>query len=352
MNWHHFEFRDPWFLMLALLGPVVYRILSERSSAKLTYSTLHGLDQLSPGLRVRLAHTPAVIMAGAVVAMAVAMAGPRTGDDQTRVRKEGIAIAMVVDRSGSMQARDMVKNDLSVDRLKAVKAIFKQFVLGHRVDEPWSSAAIDGRGDDVIGLVAFARYADGLCPLTLDHGNLVNILDDLQIVSDPAEDGTALGEGLALAVERLRGHPAKSKVAILLTDGVNNVGDISPQQAAELASVHGVKVYAIGVGTEGVAHIPVVHPLTGQRVLQPIRVEIDEKSLEAIAQKTGGRYFRATDAKGLVQIYRQIDQLERTQITELRYLTYNQWYSVFVWSALAMIGCSGLLTESFFRRLP
>ncbi len=352
MNWHGLEFRDPWFLLVALLAPVVYHLLTGAASTAVTYSTLAFLDRLSVTIRARLAPIPAVLIAGAVVAMALALAGPRTGDDQTRIRREGIAIVMVVDRSGSMQARDMVKGDMNVDRLEAVKAIFKQFVLGDDADQKWVDVATVGRPDDVIGLIGFARYADGLCPLTLDHGNLVNILDDLGIVRDRVEDGTALGEGLALAVERLRGHQAKSKVVILLTDGVNNAGDIAPEQAAELASAHGVKVYAIGVGTDGIAHVPVRHPLTGQQVLQPIRVEVDEDTLKAIAHQTAGRYFRATDAQALAEIYRQIDQLERTQITEHRYLEYRQWYGPFVWSALAMIGSGSLLAGSFFRRLP
>lgn len=352
MSWHNFEFRDPWFLAVALLAPWVYHLLAGRQRAGVVFSTLTILDGLGRSTRARFAHTPAFFMAAGVVAMAMALAGPRTADDQTRVRRDGIAIVMAVDRSGSMQARDMVNNDVSVDRLEVVKAIFKEFVLGDDADDTWGSADTAGRPDDVIGIVAFARYADGLCPLTLDHGNVVSILDDIQIVSDNAEDGTALGEGLALGVERLRGHQARSKVVILLTDGVNNAGEISPQQAAQLAQAHGVKVYAIGVGTQGVAHIPVTHPLTGQRVLQPVRVEIDEETLKAIAQKTQGRYFRATDAHALADIYSQIDRLERTQITELRYLDYHQWYAPFVWSALVLLACGSLLAGTFFRKLP
>jgi len=348
----NFEFRDPWFLFAGLLAPVIYYLLAYRSSATVIFSSLTHLDRLPRTVRARFANLPAVLIAGAIVAIAVALAGPRTGDDQTRIRREGIAIMMVVDRSGSMQARDMVQGDLSVDRLQAIRAIFKQFVLGENSREKWGHAQTAGRGDDVIGLVAFARWADGLCPLTMDHGNLVSILEDLEIVSDRSEDGTALGEGLALAVERLHGHRTKSKVVILLTDGVNNTGDISPQQAAQLASSEGVKVYAIGVGTEGMAYMPVVHPLTGQQILKPVRVEIDEQTLKEISQKTGGRYFRATDAEGLAKIYEQIDRLERTEVSELRYMAYHEWYTLFAWMGLGCLGGGGVLAGCLFRRLP
>ncbi len=346
------EFRDPWLLWLVLLAPLAYFLLTSSRQAAVSYSTLTLLDRAPSSLRARLATIPSLLLALAVAAMAVAMAGPRNPIDETRVRREGIAIVMVVDRSGSMRARDMVKNNTSLDRLEVVKKIFKQFVVGDREESLWSRGVGNGRTDDVIGLVAFARYADSLCPLTLDHGNLLNIVNDLEIVKERGEDGTALGEGLALAVERLRQHTAKSKVAILLTDGVNNAGNITPIQAAELASAHDVKVYAVGTGTRGLAPVPVTDPFTGRVFLQPARVEIDEGTLKEIAGKTGGRYFRATDAQGLAEIYKEIDRLERTEITEVRYLQYQERYGPLVWTALMMMGGSGLLAGSVFRRLP
>lgn len=346
------EFRDPWLLWLVLLAPLAYFLLTRSRQAAVSYSTLTLLEQTPSSLRARLANIPSLLLALAVAAMAVAMAGPRKPIDETRVRRAGIAIVMVVDRSGSMRARDMVKDNNSLDRLEVVKKIFKQFVVGDREESPWSTGFGNGRTDDVIGLVAFARYADSLCPLTLDHGNLLNIVNDLEIVKERGEDGTALGEGLALAVERLRQHTAKSKVAILLTDGVNNAGNITPIQAAELASAHDVKVYAVGTGTRGLAPVPVTDPFTGREFLRPARVEIDEATLKEIARKTGGRYFRATDAQGLAEIYKEIDRLERTEITEVRYLQYQERYGPLVWTALMMMGGSGLLAGSVFRRLP
>jgi Ca-activated chloride channel family protein len=170
-------------------------------------------------------------------------------------------------------------------------------------------------------------------------------------VTDRREDGTAVGEGLALAVERLRSQDAKSKVAILLTDGVNNAGDIDPLQAADLAAQHGIKVYAIGAGTTGYAPVP-VQGMGGRVVLQRAYVEIDEKTLAAVAERSGGRYFHATDAEGLAEVVEEIDRLERSEITEVRYLEYEQHYAAFVSAALVLVGTSALLSGTLLRRLP
>ena len=202
----------------------------------------------------------------------------------------------------------------------------------------------------MIGLVAFARYADSLAPLTLDHDNLAAILDDVQIVSERKEDGTAIGEGLALAVERLRHSEAKSRVAILLSDGVSNAGDISPSQAAELAASHGIKVYTIGAGRTGYAPFPV--EFAGRTILRQAFVELDERTLQSIAQRTGGRYFRAEDADALRQVYDEIDSLERSKIVEIRYMQYEEHYAAFALAGLSLIALSTLGRQSVFRRLP
>ncbi len=336
------ELRDPLFLLAALLAPLVYW-LAARLPGAVTYSSLEIVDRAPRSLRARLSVLPALGLALATALLALALAGPRSGDATTKVSREGIAIVMVVDRSGSMQARDFVEGDVSVDRLQAVKQVFRDFVLG--------SDAVSGRPNDLMGLVAFARYADGLCPLTLDHGNLLAILDQVEIVSERSEDGTAIGEGLALAVERLRRHPAKSKLAILLTDGVNNAGDVDPLQAAELARSFGIKVYTIGAGRTGYAPIPVAG--AGGRVrLQRAYVEIDEDTRRAIADKTQGRDFHATNAEGLAQGVSEIDALERSEITEIRYLQYSAHYAGFVGAALALIGLSSLAGSTLLRRLP
>ena len=202
-----------------------------------------------------------------------------------------------------------------------------------------------------MGLVTFARFADGVCPLTLDHGNLIAILDQIEIASTREEDGTAIGEGLALAVERLRGQEVASKVAILLTDGVNNAGVIDPLHAADLAAEYDIRVYVIGAGSTGIAPIP-VQTRTGATVLRAARVEIDEHTLRAIAERSGGRYFHATDAAGLAQVVAEIDRLERSEVMEVRYLQYRHHYAGFVGAGLLLIAGSGLLSRTWLRRLP
>jgi Ca-activated chloride channel family protein len=337
-----FELRNPLFLIAGLVAPVIYA-LANRLPASVTYSSLNLADAAPRSPRVRLSALPALMLALAAVCLAIAMAGPRTGDATNKTRREGIAIMLVVDRSGSMDARDFVEGDYSVSRLDAVKDALREFVLGG------DSGA--GRPDDLIGVVAFGTYADGIAPLTLDHGNLMAIVEDLEIARERTESATAIGEGLALAVERLRTHPARSKVIVLLTDGVNNAGEIEPLQAAELAASLGIKVYTVGAGSTGIAPMP-ARALDGRTVLRPSRVEIDETTLARLAERTGGRYFNAKSAEGLIETYAEIDQLERTEITEVRYLQYREHYSTFVLAALVLITLAVLAASTVLRRLP
>lgn len=343
-----FEFRDPAFLLLGLLAPVVLWF-ALRSPSTLRYSSLSIPDQGGRSWRARLSKLPSVLIAFAFGFLVVALAGPRTPDAETKVSREGIAIMMVIDHSGSMQARDLVQDDYSVDRLSVVKDVFKEFVLGESDD---GTRVGNGRPDDAIGLISFAGFADSLCPLTLDHGNLTTISSDLEIVTRRDEDGTAIGDGLALAVERLRRSKAKSKIAILLTDGVNNSGDVDPEQAADVASAIGVKVYCIGAGTQGRAPFPSANPFTGREELTMMEVELDEETLQLIAGKTGGKYFRATDREALAGVYAEIDQLERTKVTEFRYLQYHEHFASFVLIGLALLGIATVIGSTVLRTLP
>ena len=336
------EFRDPLFLLAGLLAPLIY-LLARADRGAVIYSSLEVLDRAPVSSRARLASAPALLLATAGLFLAVALAGPRTGDATTEVVQEGIAIGLVVDRSGSMDARDFVDGDTGVSRLHAVKQIVREFVLG--------GGKLAGRPTDLLGLVAFAGYADAACPLTLDHLNLIAILDQLEINADRREAGTAIGEGIALAVERLRRHPAKSKVIILLTDGVNNAGSIEPLQAAELAAQHDIRVYTIGAGRHGLAPVPV--RIDADRVrLQRMRVELDEQTLRRIAERTDGRYFHADSALALETVYAEIDRLERSEISEVRYLQYTEHYQAWTLAALACIGFAGLSSGTVLRRLP
>lgn len=344
------EFRDPWFLLLLPLAALVYW-LANRSRSSLTFSSLSLVTHTPRSFRLWLAKLPAVLFAVATLVLIIGLARPRTPERETRVSRDGIAIMMVVDLSSSMNARDLVVEDRSINRLDVVKQVFLKFVLGSGETTVFGGQASRGRPDDLIGLVTFAGYADSVCPLTLDHGNLANIVRDLEIVSVQSEDGTAVGDGLGLAVERLRRSKAKSHVAILLTDGVNNAGIIPPLRAAELAAETNVKVYCIGAGTTGLAPMPAID-LFGRQTLLPQPVEIDEDTLKQIAEKTGGKYFRAENSEALAEVYQEIDRLEKTEVTELRYLRYTEHFANFVAAGLGLLALAATLGASLFRRLP
>lgn len=341
--WDKLELQEPWFLLVALVALPVFW-LALRPPGRVVFSSFKLLPQRSASWRTRLAWLPAALLALASVSMAIALAGPRMQEGENRIRRKGISIMMVVDVSGSMLALDLSTTDKERTRLEAIQDVFVRFVSGGK--------GLPGRPDDSIGIVSFARYADTRCPLTLNHASLLTIARDLEIVMDPNEDGTAIGDGLGMAVERLRDAKTESKVAIVLTDGVNNAGTESPLSAAELAKTQGVKVYTIGAGTNGVAPVRVTNPMTGNTMLQPMPVEIDEETLKAIAARTGGQYFRATDAVALEEVYQQIDGLERTEISEQRLADYKEYYRHALAAAL-ILACLGWLGQAtVFRRLP
>jgi Ca-activated chloride channel homolog len=326
------EWTHPWaFLLLVLAVPAW--LLVARAPGRVLYSSLRVLPGHAHTWRTVLSWIPDACYAGAIVLLVIALAGPRRGEKDARIRREGIAIVMTVDSSSSMAALDLSEGDQERTRLDAVKQVFEEFV--------------GGRPDDAIGLVSFARYADTRSPLTLDHGNLVVASRMLELTPPrTADDGTAIGDGLALAVERLAASPAKSKVVILLTDGEDNASQVTPDEAAEMARLAGVKVYAIGAGTNGTA------PMRIGRELIQVPVRIDEDLMKAIADATGGRYFRADNADALRTIYGEIDQLERTEIEETRFYQYTELYDRFVALALVTLLFGLFLRATLFRRLP
>jgi Ca-activated chloride channel homolog len=345
------ELAQPWFLLAALLAlPALW--WSTRGAGRVVFSSLRALPAGGHTWRTRFAWLPDGLITLAVVAFAIALAGPRKGDRSARVHREGIAIVMAVDVSGSMRAQDLADAanaaqcdwpaDRDPTRLGAVKRVFQQFVLGGK--------GLDGRPDDAIGLVAFAHYADTRSPLTLDHGNLVTAARQLTF-AEGDDDGTAIGAGLELAVQRVIEFKAHSKVVVLLTDGESNVHDIDEDTAIDDAVKAGVKVYTIGAGTTGVAPICAQTGFGGKGLVQ-MPVSIDESMLRKIADKTNGQYFRATDAKSLHRIYQQIDHLERTKIEEERFLEYHQYYTWFVAAALGLIALGLGLRGTVLRRLP
>jgi Ca-activated chloride channel family protein len=310
------------------------------------FSSVAALPSGAASWRVRLAWLPDVMFGLAIVAMVVAAAGPRTGDRNTRVRRDGIAIMMAVDRSSSMMALDLSDHDRKreLTRLDAVKETFEDFVLG--------DGNLPGRPDDAIGLVAFAAHADTRSPLTLDHDNLITAARQVELVrpGQEGEDGTSIGAGLALSVERLRQSPVPSKVIVLLTDGKQTVFDIDVDKAIEEAEAAKIRVYTVGAGTNGVAPVRVDRGFGLELVQVP--VEIDEDLLRRIAARTGGEYFRATDAGALRKIYQRIDALERTKIEEVKFLRYRLHYRPFLLAALGLIALAALLRSTVLRRLP
>lgn len=343
-------FYSPWYLLLLLIVPLLaWRLFAPRRRSAVRFSSLRIAQQMTPTLRQRLTWLPGALTLGAVVFMILGAARPREGREQTVANSEGIAIEMVVDRSGSMQALDFKIEGEPVDRLTAIKKVAGEFVGG---DE---KGGLDGRFNDLVGLVTFAGYADSQTPPTLDHSFLVSQLNQARFVTDRSEDGTAIGDAISLAVEKLNAlddrqkQKVKSKVIILLTDGENNAGELEPIPAAELAATMGIKVYTIGVGTQGEAPVPVTDPF-GRRRMQWMQVTIDEDTLTKVAEVTGGKYFRATDTDSLANIYAEIDKLEKTDVEAKHFVDYRelavQSYSgVFYFPPLLMIAFALLVAR-------
>ncbi len=317
-----FPFASPWALVLLIFVPFAVwrrRLLGERAAVR--FSSLETVRQVRPGWRPRLLALLPWLRGLILTLLVVAMARPQEGRKQAIVDREGIAIQMVIDRSGSMQALDFQLDRGPVNRLDAVKEVATRFVTGGK--------GLTGRFDDLVGLVTFARFADSLCPLTLDHAYLVGRLKQTEIVVERGEDGTAIGDAIGLAIEKLNAlkrdarRKIKSRVIILLTDGENNSGDLSPEQASELAAQLEIRIYTIGVGTKGLAPVPVTD-VWGRTVIRQVPVSIDETTLKEVARATSGKYFRATDTRSLEQIYREIDRLEKSQIRDQPMLDYRE----------------------------
>jgi Ca-activated chloride channel family protein len=358
-------FYSPWYLLLLLLLPLIgWRLWSSTRMFSVPFSSTYFAMGLRRTWRQRLAWLPAALTLCAIAVTIVASARPREGREQTVVDSEGIAIEMVVDLSGSMQALDFQIEGRHVDRLTAIKNVARRFVQG---DDPTQKKnKLAGRTSDLVGLITFARYADAILPPTLDHAFVMDQLNHQQIVSRRSDDGTAIGDAISLAVEKLnrldskKQEKVKSKVMILLTDGENNAGDFDPVQAAELAKTMGIKIYTIGVGTRRSAPVPVGNPFTGRQEIQWVDVDIDEGTLQKIAHATGGKYFRATDTETLDAIYREIDQLEKTKVESRHFVDYRElaiqsihadgWnVTPLVLVALGLLAARLVLTNILFR---
>jgi Ca-activated chloride channel family protein len=329
---------DPLALALLALLPLLWR-WARRPTPALSYSSVELFRGIGSGAKVRLRRALPLLRVAAFALLVAALARPQLGDETSIQRSEGIDIMLAVDVSSSMLAEDFTLESGPANRLQAVKEVVRQFV--------------GDRAGDRVGLVLFAARPYLQSPLTLDHGWLMANLDRAEV--GMIEDGTAVGSALATAVNGLEGSEgedrAEGKVVILLTDGQNNAGRVTPEAAAEAAATLGYRVYTIGAGTRGIARYPRVDFLGNKRYV-PMQVDIDEKTLRLIAQETGGRYFRATDTESLRNIYGEIDQLEKTEHEGMIYLDYHELYPWLAIPALLLLGVEALLAETWLRVLP
>jgi Ca-activated chloride channel family protein len=325
-------FAYPWVLYFLLIIPLMiawYILRGMKVQTSVKYSSLNIFKDVPLTLRERLRHLPFAVRLIATGLLIIALARPQSFTSGENVVTEGIDIAIVLDISGSMLAEDLKPN-----RIEAAKNITDDF--------------IQGRTSDRIGLVIFSREAFTQCPLTIDYNVLRNLL--LDIKTGMIADGTAIGNGIANGVNRLKDSDAKSRIIILLTDGVNNAGEIDPVSAAEIAKAFGIRIYTIGVGTRGEAPYPVQTPF-GIRY-QMVPVDIDEEMLQKISDLTDGQYFRATNNRALQEIYNKIDQLEKTKIEITSYKNASEKYYSWLWGGLILLLVELGLSGTILRKLP
>jgi Ca-activated chloride channel family protein len=325
-------FAYPWILYFLFIIPLMavwYWVKGKKTEPTLNYSSLRVFKELKPTLRERFKYLPVFLRILAVALLIIALARPQNFQSGENVYTEGIDISMVLDISGSMLAEDLKPN-----RLNAAKDVIDEFV--------------QERTSDRIGLVVFARDAFTQCPLTIDYSVLRNLLGEIK--SGMIEDGTAIGNAIANGVNRLKESKAKSKVMILLTDGVNNAGEVDPISAAQIAKTFDIRVYTIGVGTRGEAPYPVQTPF-GTRY-QMVPVEIDENVMKEIAKLTDGEYFRATDNKKLKEIYETIDKLEKTKVEITSYKNAKELYYSWLGGGIFLLLLELGLSRTVLRKLP
>jgi len=330
MNNITFARPELFYLLFGLVPMIVWYILRQkRSKASIQISSLESLRNTPLTWKHALRHAVFVLQLGVLILLITCLARPQSSDNWQNQTIEGIDIMIALDLSSSMLARDFQPN-----RLEAAKAVATKFISGRQYDR--------------IGLVVFSAESFTQCPLTTDRAVLINLFQDLQ--SGMIEDGTAIGLGLANAVSRLKESEAKSRVIILLTDGENNRGEIAPITAAEIAKTFGIRVYTIGIGTIGTAPFPVQTPFGVQ--MRDMEVKIDEKTLQDIANITDGKYFRATNNKTLIEVYKEIDRLERSKIENKEFSKKNEEYRKYGIGALILALLALILQFAVFRHIP
>jgi len=331
------RFLQPEWLWLLALLPMVMLLRGRRGPvAAIEFSDVGLAREVARGSRSRAGGWLWLLPVLAGALMIVGLARPQRAHSRTEVTANGIDIVLGLDVSGSMQALDFLIDERRVNRIEVVKSVVSRF--------------IEERPGDRIGLIAFAAAPYLVSPLTLDHDWLQQNLERVT-TAVAADDGTAIGSAIAASVNRLRTTTAKSKVVILLTDGMNNTGKIAPIAAAEAAKALGVKIYTIGVGVRGMAPIP-IRDEAGNMHLIMDKVDVDEKTLQTVANLTGGMFYRATDTDSLQKIYEQINRLEKTAQTVQKFEHYDELYSWALIPSVAVFGFGLLLQHTRFRRLP
>ncbi len=329
----HITFQNPGllYLLLGLLPIIAWYIWKQAVlQASIRFSSVQPFKNIPKTYKHYLRHLPFALRVGILALMIVALARPQSTDNWNNTSTEGIDMVLALDISGSMLAEDFKPNRLDAAKEDAIRFI-------------------NGRPTDRMGLIVFAGESFTQCPLTTDHTVLINLINDVQ--SGMIQDGTAIGMGLANAINRLKDSPAKSKVVILMTDGVNNQGEIPPLTAAEIAGAMGVRVYTIGIGTNGQAPYPAIDPF-GRKQYQMVDVEIDEDVLTQIAQLTDGKYFRATDNKRLQEVYQEIDKLEKSKIEVQEFSKKNEKYLPLLLWAFALLVIEVILRHTLLKQIP
>lgn len=345
-------FGSTWAFLLLLLLPLIFLIPLPFKSKKrgLPFSNSYQLQTGSVSLRQRLIWLPNFLITAGLVLAVIALARPGEMLDESRTVTEGVAMELVIDRSGSMNA-ELEQGRKYVRRIDIVRKIILDFILGNDKN-------LQGRHDDLVGLIAFARYADTLSPLSLSHEIIGDFIESLDTVKIESEDGTSLGDAIALAATRLnsvekenqpeKGYTIKSKVIILLTDGENNAGKYSPLEAAELAKKWGIKIYAIGFSGKAT--------YTVNSLFGPKRVDagsaVNSGVLKQLSEYSGGAYFQANTAKELAEVYAVIDKLEKSEVISYTHIEYKELFPIFLLYALIFLAIGKILALTILRRLP
>lgn len=331
-----FIFKDPAVLWLILLAPfVVFVERHRRSGSNFIFSSEELVKELKPTARVRLRISIIILRAAAVILMIIALARPQAVLEGSKTVSEGVDIVLALDTSTSMLAEDFKIGPRRINRFDLVREVVKDF--------------IKKRKDDRIGMIAFAARAYTLCPLTTDYAWLNENMDRARV--GMMEDATAVGSAIASSINRLRASKTKSKIIILLTDGVNNAGNISPLVAAEAAKALKIKIHTIGVGTKGLSPYP-MKDFYGRTVYRNIPIEIDEESLKRIAELTGGKYYLASDTEKMRRIYDEINKLEKSNIEHLGYREYSELFGYFLIPGLILLAIEIFLSNTVFLKVP